>query len=180
MTAGPAPASPARDAARPARAGRPARPARPVHATHPAHRDGEDGQLTILLVGLIVLVLMVLALGWDGSNWLIGRRALNDAADGAAVAAASDVDLDRYYATAGEQVELSASAVRETALELVAGSGIEGVSATADVDTGPDGRPQVIVRATAPAASFFVHLLGFVPPQMEAEATASPERSDPP
>jgi uncharacterized membrane protein len=139
--------------------------------------DGEEGQLTILLVGLIVLVLMVLALGWDASNWLIGRRALNDTADGAAIAAASEIDVTRYYATAGESVTLDRGAVRDTAVDFVTTSGIEGVKATADVDVGPDGRPRVTVEATAPANSFFVHLLGFVPPRMEARATASAERS---
>jgi uncharacterized membrane protein len=150
--------------------------ARPAAHAHRRLED-EDGQLTILLVGLIVLVLMVLALGWDASNWLIGRRALNDTADGAAIAAASEIDVGRYYATAGESVAFDRGAVRDTAVDFVTTSGIEGVKATADVDVGPDGRPRVTVAATAPANSFFVHLLGFVPPRMEARATASAERS---
>ena len=51
----------------------------------------ERGQALVLLVGLVVLVLMVLAL-WDTSNWFLGHRALGNLADGAAVAAANDVD----------------------------------------------------------------------------------------
>jgi uncharacterized membrane protein len=128
-------------------------------------------------VGLILLVLMVLALGWDASNWLIGRRALNDTVDGAAIAAASDIDLDRYYASGGRDVALSAPAVRETVAGFVADSGIEGIRADAKVDVGPDGRPRVTVTGRAPAGSFFLHLLQVVAPEMDAEASATAERS---
>jgi len=147
-------------------------------ATRPAVQ-GDEGQLTILLIGLLLLVLMVLALGWDVGNWLIGRRALNDAADGAAVAAASDLDRARFYGTAGSDVRLADTLARATVADFVRLSEIDGMRATAAVDLDPDGRARVTVRATAPAATTFLHLVGLVAPAMDAQAAASVERAAP-
>jgi uncharacterized membrane protein len=140
---------------------------------------GDDGQLMILLVGLLLLVLMVLTLGWDVGNWLIGRRALNDAADGAAIAAASDLDRARFYGSGGVDVRLAGPAARATVAEYVRAAGIRGLAASAEVDADPGGRARVTVRATAPAATTFLHLVGLVAPEMEAEAAASVERAEP-
>jgi uncharacterized membrane protein len=60
--------------------------------------QAEGGQMMVLLIGLVGLILMVLGLGWDASNWFLGHRALNNLADGAAIAAASDIDLRAFYA----------------------------------------------------------------------------------
>jgi uncharacterized membrane protein len=141
--------------------------------------SGDEGQLTILLLGLLLLVLMVLTLGWDVGNWLIGRRALNDAADGAAVAAASDLDRQRFYATGGADVLLAGATARATVTEIARLSGIDGMRASAEVDLDPDRRARVTVRATAPAATAFLHLVGLVAPEMDAEAAASVERASP-
>jgi hypothetical protein len=142
-------------------------------------RAGEDGQLLILLAGLVVMVLMVLALGWDTSNWLIGRRALNDAADGAAVAAASDLDVGGYYASGGRRLALAEATARTTVAEYAAGSGVERLVATATVTSDGGGRPLVTVHASAPAASVFLQYVGVVPPRMEAAATATVRRLPP-
>ena len=140
---------------------------------------GDDGQLTILLIGLLVLVMMVLALGWDVGNWLIGRRALNDAADGAAIAAASDLDRERFYSTGGGDVRLASAVATRTVADYAERSGIDGMAGSAEVDVDPDGRARVTVRATAPAVTTFLHFLGLVAPQMDAEAAASVERAAP-
>jgi uncharacterized membrane protein len=144
-----------------------------------ADRDAEAGQLTILLIGLVLVVLMVLALGWDVGNWLIGRRALNDAADGAAVAAASELDRGRFYGSGGGDVRLAGAAAQETVDSFAALSGIRGMSAGARVDVDAAGRARVTVRASAPATTTFLHLLGLVAPDMDAEAAASVERAAP-
>jgi hypothetical protein len=67
----------------------------------------ESGQALVLLIGLVVLVLMVLALGWDTSNWFLGHRALGNLADGAAVAAANDVDTRAWYMSGGRSVRVA-------------------------------------------------------------------------
>ena len=141
--------------------------------------------MAILLIGLVVLILMVLGLGWDASNWFLGHRALNNLADGAAIAAASEVDLRVFYASDGRRIELAEGQAAETVrryLGDVAGdSGVEGVSlAMVRVERhagrqGAEGGPQVtvVLRAVAPVA--FLRLLHLVAPVIEGRATATAE-----
>jgi uncharacterized membrane protein len=152
-------------------------------AIHP-----ESGQMMVFLIGLVVLILMVLGLGWDASNWFLGHRALNNLADGAAIAAASEVDLRVFYASGGRRVELAegqaAATVRRYLDDVAADSGIEGVSlAAVRVAQRPArGRglasssgPQVTVELRAVAPVAFLRFLHFVAPEIEGRATATAE-----
>ena len=82
----------------------------------------EEGQALVLLVGLVALVLLVLALGWDTSNWFLGHRALANLADGAAVAAAGEVDVGAWYASGGRDVRVVEERARATVGAYLAGS----------------------------------------------------------
>src|SRR6266516_1372374 len=117
-----------------------------------AGTGAEDGSMLILLLGLVVLVLMVFALGWDASNWFLGHRALDDLADGAAVAAANDVDVPAYYASNGAVVRILLSQADATVagyLSDAAGdSGIRGVRADPVTVVEVNGAPQVAVGCT--------------------------------
>ena len=145
----------------------------------------ERGQMTIFLIGLIVLILMVLGLGWDASNWFLGHRALNNLADGAAIAAASEVDLRILYASGGRQIELAegqaAATVRRYLDDVAGDSGIEGVSVAAvEVERragrrASAGGPQVTVELRAVAPVAFLRLLHVVAPVIDARATATAE-----
>ena len=106
---------------------------------------GEGGQALVLLVGLVVLVLMVLALGWDTSNWFLGHRALGNLADGAAVAAANDVDTRTWYVSGGRSVRVAQERARATVTAYLAGSvddsGVAGVQLrSVQVTPGKGGR----------------------------------------
>src|SRR4029453_11275589 len=94
-------------------------------------RGTEQGQALVLLIGLVVLVLMVLALGWDTSNWFLGHRALGNLADGAAVAAANDVDTRIWYRSGGRSVRVAEERARATVEGYLGGgggdSGVRGV-----------------------------------------------------
>jgi len=153
--------------------GWPSGAARPVVAGARRLRRGQEGQLLVLLVGLVVVILMVLALGWDTSNWLIGRRVLNDVADGAAVAAAGDLDEAGYLGSGGRVTRLAPAAARATVAEVSAASGVRGLRATAEVGVDARGRAWVRVRVRAPVTSVFLQYLGVVAPVMEAEAVAT-------
>jgi Putative Flp pilus-assembly TadE/G-like len=133
--------------------------------------------MLIFLVGLVVLVLMVLALGWDGSNWFLGHRALGNLADGAAVAGAGELDAGRFYATEGREVAVLAQRAEATVREFVASSagdsGMERVEVTSVVvGRGPDG-PRVAVELSAATPVGLLGLLGVVPPRMVGGATAT-------
>ncbi len=137
----------------------------------------EDGQMLVFLMGLVGLILMVLALGWDTTNWFLGHRALNNLSDGAAVAAANDVDIEAYYRSEGRTITvLTANATATVAAYLrdTAGdSGVRGARAAAvTVGSSPAG-PTVTVELRAPAQVLFLRWLGLVPPAMSAAATAT-------
>jgi uncharacterized membrane protein len=144
-----------------------------------APRPGQEGQILILLVGLVGIILMVLGLGWDASNWFLGHRALDNLADGAAVAAASDVDLRAFSASGGREIAISderaLGTVRRYLTDAAEDSGLEGIRVQAvrveRAETGP--RVTVELRARTPVA--FLSYLGVVPPEMTGSATATAE-----
>jgi uncharacterized membrane protein len=141
--------------------------------------------MTVFLIGLIVLILMVLALGWDASNWFLGHRALNNLADGAAIAAANEIDLRAFYASGGRQIELAEGQATATVVRYLADvsgdSGVEGVTvAVVQVGRRPErqgspGGPQVTVKLQAVAPVAFLGLLHLVAPVIEGHATATAE-----
>jgi hypothetical protein len=139
--------------------------------------QGEGGQALVLLIGLVVLVLMVLALGWDTSNWFLGHRALANLADGAAVAAANDVDTRTWYLSGGRSVRVAEERARATVVGYLAGSaGDSGVAGArlASVEVAPgEGGPEVTVSIAAPAQAGLLRLLRLVPPEMEGRAAAT-------
>jgi hypothetical protein len=139
--------------------------------------EGEGGQALVLLVGLVVLVLMVLALGWDTSNWFLGHRALGNLADGAAVAAANDVDTRTWYLSGGRSVRVAQERARATVTAHLAGSvgdsGVTGVRLRSVKVVQGEGGPEVTVLLAAPARVGLLRLLRLVPPEMEGRAAAT-------
>jgi Putative Flp pilus-assembly TadE/G-like len=154
-------------------------PPRPADAAGQATRAtvGEGGQVLVLLVGLVVLVLLVLALGWDTSNWFLGHRALANLADGAAVAAANDVDTRTWYQSGGRSLRVAQERARATVVAYLAesggDSGVAGLRLRSVVVVPAEGGPEVTVRLAAPARAGLLRLLGLVPPEMEGEAAAT-------
>ncbi len=146
-----------------------------VEGTRP--RGREEGQALVLLIGLVVLVLMVLALGWDTSNWFLGHRALGNLADGAAVAAANDVDTRIWYRSGGRSVRVAEERARATVEGYLAGSagdsGVAGVRLRSVQVVSGEGGPEVTVRVGAPARVGLLRLLRLVPPDMEGRAAAT-------
>ena len=145
--------------------------------SRPGQPTEEAGQALVLLIGLVVLVLMVLALGWDTSNWFLGHRALANLADGAAVAAANDVDTRTWYLSQGQSVRVAEERARATVVAYLAGSagdsGVAGVRLESVlVAPGEDG-PEVTVNVAAPARPGLLRLLHLVPPEMEGRAAAT-------
>jgi hypothetical protein len=139
--------------------------------------DPEGGQALVLLIGLVVLVLMVLALGWDTSNWFLGHRALGNLADGAAVAAANDVDTRAWYMSGGRNVRVAQERARATATAYLAGSagdsGVTGVHLRSVRVIPGVGGPEVTVEVAAPARVGLLRLLRLIPPEMEGQAAAT-------
>jgi hypothetical protein len=144
---------------------------------------GEEGQILVLLVGLVGLVVLVLGLGWDASNWFLGHRALDNLADGAAIAAASDVDLQAFYASDGRAIRISdegaLATVRRYLLDVAGDSGLQRVvPASVRVGRGANG-PSVTVELHAATPAAFLRYLHVVAPEMVGSATATAELREP-
>jgi hypothetical protein len=81
--------------------------------------SGDDGQLMLLILAYTVIAGLLVTVVVDVSKVYLGRRSLVAAADGAALAAANQPDLDRVYAGGGDVLPLSEpgtlSAVRQYA-----------------------------------------------------------------
>jgi uncharacterized membrane protein len=152
-------------------------------ASHEGSSAGEEGQILILLLGLVGMILMVLGLGWDASNWFLGHRALDNLADGAAVAAASDVDLRAFYASGGREIAISKEralgTVRRYLTDAAGDSGLDGIRVrvlrVGRAATGP--RVTVELQARTPVA--FLSYLSVVAPEMTGSATATAELEPP-
>lgn len=95
----------------------------------------ERGQVTVLVLGLALVCFAVAGLAVDGTRAFLARRTLQSAADGAAAAGASEIDVARYYRTGGRSVVLDSASARQVAGRWLARGGIDttaSVSATAN------------------------------------------------
>src|SRR5687768_11090793 len=76
-----------------------------------AGRPGaETGSTSVLVLGLALVVFSIAGLAVDGTRAFIYRRSLQNSADGAVLAAASEIDTDVYYATGGRSTRVSTDA----------------------------------------------------------------------
>lgn len=81
----------------------------------------ERGQTTVLVLGMALLAFALSGVAVDGTRAWLYRRTLQNAADGAALAGAAELDRSAYYASGGESVVLDADA-RARGDELVVGA----------------------------------------------------------
>lgn len=103
----------------------------------PSQRRGERGSVSILIAVLGVAFVVVAGLAIDGGRKLGALAEARDLADGAARAAAQQVDLAAYHATGA--VQLDPTAASRAATRYLAASGrtgtitVHGASATVTV-----------------------------------------------
>ena len=131
--------------------------------------------MTVLVLGLALVAFAIAGLAVDGTRAFLLRRSLQNSADAAAIAAASELDTDSYYATSGRVVRLDAEGARLVATRFI-------------LDRGLDARSQVhieresvtvILRGRLPTS--FLGLVGIdaVPVAVEARAAPIPGSTSP-
>jgi Flp pilus assembly protein TadG len=135
--------------------------------------QGEDGQVLVLIIGFLLLIFLLFTLAVDASQALIARRSLNDALDGAALAAVSELDEGAYYATG--EISLAQNAARQTALSYLERLGIPRLEARVEFP-GPD-RIQVTGRMRV--RTTFLGLLGMSDPTVASQVTVRAARRSP-
>lgn len=77
-----------------------------------ARGSRDEGQLVLLILAYTVIAALLVTVVVDVSRVFLDRRSLVAAADGAALSAANQPDLDVVYAGAGEALPLSPTGTR--------------------------------------------------------------------
>ena len=131
-------------------------------------RLDQRGQATVLVLGLSLVTFAVAGLAVDGTRAFLLRRTLQNAADAAAVAAASEIDTSAYYSSAGRTVVLDL----ERATEQVATTlGSRAVVARPSVDVSRSG-VSVVLRGAV--RTTFLGTVGIRRVPIAVEARAEP------
>jgi len=99
---------------------------------------GEDGQLTLLVIGFTMIAAMMIAVAIDASVVFLARQRLAGQADGAALAAAQQLDDGAYFGGAGcaESLPVAQGAV-DAVVAPYARHGVELAGTPVPVDGGP-------------------------------------------
>jgi hypothetical protein len=132
----------------------------------------ESGFATVFLVGLALVAIAVTGVAVDATRAFLLRRTLQNAADSAALAAASEIDRNAYYASGGTGVQLDPEGARSRAAEWLSRRGID---AQAGVLVGADG---VRVALRGSLETTFLRVIGITRVAVGAESTARPIAGD--
>lgn len=132
----------------------------------------QSGYASILVIGMTMIAIGVSGLAVDGTRAFLFRRTLQNAADAAALAGASEIDRPALYSSGGSKIVIDADAARRRAAEWLARRGIRmeaGVVARADA-------VRVVLRGEVDTTFLRVVGLGSVP--VSVEAIAEPVAGD--
>jgi Flp pilus assembly protein TadG len=139
-------------------------------------RADDRGQAVVWVAVLLPLLLSVVGLAAEGGLVFGARLELQNVADGAARAGATQIDVQRYRESAGTTVALDVPRARRAAAEYLAARRA-GVSATVEADP-----TRVVVRATQEVPTGFLRLAGLhtvrIATVAQAEVRFGVERGD--
>ena len=130
-------------------------------------RESQTGQVSVLVIGTALICFAIAGIAVDGTRAFLFRRTLQNAADAAALAGASEIDSRAYYSSR-EEVVLDDGDARAAALEWLARRGLPvraDVSATTDV---------VRVGLHGRLPTTFLGLIGITELPVAAESSAEP------
>lgn len=128
----------------------------------------ESGQSTVLVMGLMVLCFAVAGVAVDGTRAFILRRSLQNAADSAAQAGASQLDASLYYSSTGDDVILDE---RQALLAAERSLGLRGIPVTATFSI-DDSSVQIVLRSEVKTS--FLGLIGIGELPVAVESRAEP------
>ena len=143
----------------------PARIARPAGARRMREVGAsESGQSIVWAAVMLPLLLAVVGLAADGGLVFNARLRLQQVADGAARAGATQVDDYAYRASGGAAIVLDQIRAQRVASDYLAGSGLD-LAGTVDAD----GR-RVVVSVTQEAPTGFLRIVGIESVRISASA----------
>ena len=130
--------------------------------------NNESGQVTVFVIGMSLVAFAVVAFTIDGTRAFLMRRTLQNAADAAAIAGASQLDQSSYYSSGGNRVLIDPARGRAAATSWLSARGLD---ASAGVDA-TSSRVHVVLRTRV--ATPFLNLIGIGSVPVAAEGTAEP------
>jgi hypothetical protein len=128
----------------------------------------EKGQVMLLTLGLTIVCFAIAGLAVDGTRVFLLRRSLQNVADAAALAGASEIDANGYYGSGGRSVRLDPERAKHQAEVALVARGLP-VTAAVSVESGG-----VEVAVSQPLATTFLALVGIRQIPVRAEARAAP------
>ena len=129
--------------------------------------ESQSGQVSVFVIGTALLCFAVAGIAVDGTRAFLFRRTLQNAADAAALAGASEIDSRTYYSSRN-LVVLDDGRARAAALEWL---DRRGLPVTADVSATTD---LVRVGLQGRLATTFLGLIGITELPVAAESSAEP------
>jgi len=129
--------------------------------------DSQSGQVSVFVIGAALICFAVAGIAVDGTRAFLYRRTLQNAADAAALAGASEIDRRAYYSTRNE-IELHNSGARAAALQWLARRGLP-------VDADVSATPAVVrVGLRGRLRTTFLGLIGISDLPVAAASAAEP------
>lgn len=132
-----------------------------------AFRRDESGQVIVLVAVMMLGLIAVVGLVTDGGLMFTQRRDLQNAADGAALAGAMQIDESKYRASGGSSVTLNESEAYSATVAYLEGEGGVVYSVVVRSD-------RVEVSVSRRASTGFLRVLGITGFEISAGATAQP------
>jgi hypothetical protein len=127
----------------------------------------ERGQVLVLVVGLVLVAYAVVGVAVDGTRAFLFRRTLQNVADSAVLAAASEIDRARVYGMGG-RIRLDEASAEGVARDWLRDRGLGAeVSVSADA-----GAVRMMLRGSVRTS--FLRLVGLSRLGVAAEAIAQP------
>lgn len=130
-------------------------------------RRDESGQAAVLVLGMFLVCLLLVGVAVDGTRAFLYRRTLQNAADAAVLAAASELDRDSLYG-GGSKVRLSPAAAKGLVEAWLKERGLPAASSV-EAD---GGRVSVVLRGDVRTS--FLRLAGVKRLPVAVEAAARP------
>lgn len=133
---------------------------------------GDDrGTVLVLLLGFTAVLLLMVAVVVNVSSVVLAKRGVASAADGAAVAAAQELDLSVLYRDGlGRRIPLDPGLVSSRVESYEAQ--VRAAQPGLDLQGGVEGGTTAVVRAARVVRLPFGQVLGFQPVTVRAEARA--------
>lgn len=128
----------------------------------------DRGQVTVLILGLALVVFSISGLAIDGTRAFLFRRTLQNSADAASLAAASELDEDAFYVSGGRMRSLDKDDATRAADRWLS---LRGLGARSEIRVDGD-RVIVVLRAEVPTS--FLALVGVDQIPVSVIAAAEP------